>query len=343
MVTSHPSNGFTEFISSRCGSKRIAFEGVEQLSGFELPFEVEAFEVDHSIYGANAYVLHCDVDVAYTGDFRLHGRNADKTKKFVRKARSSRVLIIEGTRTEREDVNESEDEVFRNCLEAVENARGLVIADFSSRNFERLETFVKIAKKTGRELVITAKEAYMLHAMECADGNCRMDDNIRIYYELKDRTRCKWETEIVMERWGEKYVDPEEISGNQEQFILCFSFYDLKHLLDIKPEGGAYIYSSSEAFTEEQEFDFLRLHNWLKHFGFEIYGFEMGFDGRRPRPRFIRGYHASGHASKSDLEKVIQEIDPDVIIPVHTANPSWFLENFEGVVVLRDGESCTID
>jgi hypothetical protein len=33
-------------------------------------------------------------------------------------------------------------------------------------------------------------------------------------------------------------------------FILCFSFFDMKHLLDIKPEGGTYIYSACEAFNE---------------------------------------------------------------------------------------------
>jgi len=39
---------------------------------------------------------------------------------------------------------------------------------------------------------------------------------------------------------------------------------------------------------------------------------------------------------------VIEQIDPDVIIPVHTENPSWFVENFENVVVLRDGGSYVV-
>lgn len=36
------------------------------------------------------------------------------------------------------------------------------------------------------------------------------------------------------------------------------------------------------------------------------------------RPEFEKGYHTSGHASKGDLEWTIGEIDPDVIVPVHT-------------------------
>ena len=56
------------------------------------------------------------------------------------------------------------------------------------------------------------------------------------------------------------------------------------------------------------------------------------------RPEFTKGYHASGHASVSDLEHVISEIDPEVIIPVHTENPIWF-SKFEKTVVPEEGKS----
>ena len=144
---------------------------------YDLSFDIDAHEVDHSIYGATAYILWGDSAIAYTGDFRMHGKHADKSREFVKKAKDVSVLIIEGTRTSRkEDVNESEEVVFENCLKAVEESKGLVIADFSPRNFERLETFIEIARRTSRELVVTAKDAYMLHAMECVDGVCRMED-----------------------------------------------------------------------------------------------------------------------------------------------------------------------
>ncbi len=307
----------------------------------KLPFDVKAFEVDHSIYGATSYILYGDAAIAYTGDIRLHGKESEKTKKFVKEAKDASVLITEGTRAGREeDINVSEDDVYQNCLKAVEENKGLVIADFSPRNFERLETFKEIAGKTSRQLIVTAKDAYMLHAIELVDGRNRMN-GVWIYEELKDR-REKWETEIVMKRWEESYVDPVEIGQNPDGYILCFSFYDMKHLLDIKPESGIYIYSSSEAFSEEQEFDFLRLYNWLKTFNFRVYGFEIIFESGRSELRFEKGFHASGHASKEDLEWIIEEIDPDKIIPVHTENPGWFAENFDGVVILRNGEKLEV-
>lgn len=303
----------------------------------DLSFEIKAFEVDHSIYGANAFVLEGDTCLAYTGDLRLHGKNADKTRDFIKSAKNASILIIEGTRvsknTERTLESEiSEKEVYNKCLEIVEGSEGLVIADFSPRNFERLETFREIANKTSKELVVTAKDAYMLYAMEKVDNFDRMK-GLRIYKELRAE-RDKWEIEVVMENWESRYVDPQEIRVDEENFILCFSYYDVKNLLDIKPSKGAYIYSSSEAFGEEETFDFLRLNEWLKFFNLSTHGFKV----ENGKIEFEKGFHASGHASKEDIIRIVEEIEPDHVIPVHTENADWFVSNFENTVLIKCGE-----
>ncbi|MDM7911572.1 MAG: hypothetical protein QUS09_00585 [Methanotrichaceae archaeon] len=102
--------------------------------------------MDHSIFGATAYILRGETTVAYTGDFRLHGKDGQSTRKFISQAKDASVLITEGTRASRpeEDEKTSEQSVGEACRESVENSTGLVIADFSPRNFERLETFQKI-------------------------------------------------------------------------------------------------------------------------------------------------------------------------------------------------------
>ena len=177
-------------------AKKLDPGNICHMHDYDLSFDIDACEVDHSIYGATAYILRGNSAIAYTGDIRMHGKHAEKSREFVRRAKNASILIIEGTRTSRkEDVDESEEIVFENCLRAVEESKGLVIADFSPRNFERLETFMEIARRTSRELVVTAKDAYMLHAMECVDGVCRMED-VGIYHELRDR-RNKWEEVVV--------------------------------------------------------------------------------------------------------------------------------------------------
>lgn len=348
--TTEPSEELAGFTAERPGEKkgkkRLEPGRLCHLNELDLPFDVEAYPVDHSLYGAVGYILKGKKGptIAYTGDFRLHGRNAENTREFLKKAKEASVLITEGTRIGRDDeYNVTEEEVYRNCLGIAEGAKGLVIADFSPRNFERLERFQEIARKTGRELVVTAKDAYMLHAIGCAGGGCIMEDrNVRIYGELRNPARIKWEMEVVRELWGDRYVDYNEISKDPGSYVLCFSFYDMKHLLDIKPKGGTYIYSSSEAFSEEDTFDFVRLGRWVDFFGLRTYGFRIAGEGGEARPEFERGFHASGHVSKDELEKVIDEIDPDILVPVHTTGQRWFKEKFEQTFVPEEGKRFSI-
>ncbi|WP_232462895.1 MBL fold metallo-hydrolase RNA specificity domain-containing protein [Thermococcus sp. P6] len=340
IVLTEENESLREFLFYRPGQesgrvRKIVPSEVETLEGVDLAFEIHPFPVDHSIYGALAYVIEGDVSLAYTGDFRLHGKKGKETEAFIRAARNSSVLITEGTRVGREEHgNVSEEEVYENALRIVEESRGLVVADFSARNFERLESFKRIAEKSGRELVITAKDAYFLHALRLVDGVERLK-GLRIYGDLKAK-RDKWETVIVQGNYSDQYVSPAEIRSNPQNYLLCFSFYDMPNLLDVMPEGGDYIYSSSEAFGEEQEFSFLRLWNWLRYFGFEVHGFRVD---RYGRPRFEKGLHASGHLSREELREVIEGIDPDFIVPVHTEKREWFRENWgERVLLPKNGE-----
>lgn len=334
------SKQFYDFMTTSAKSRKELEEGnVSKLSDFPTNFEIKAYEVDHSIYGATAYVLHSDATIAYTGDFRLHGKKGKQIEKFINEAKDASILIIEGTRAAKEDINESEEIVYGNCLKAAEEAKGLIVADFSARNFERMEIFQKIAKKIGRTLIITAKDAYLLNALEKADGINRTKQ-LLIYRELRAITRY-WENNLLSKERELNYVDPGVISSEPENYMICFSLFDIKHMLDIKPKGGTYIYSSSEAFEEESEFDFIRLNKWLKYFDFKIHGFEIIEEAGRFKPTFIKGFHASGHASKSELLSVIDKISPDIIIPVHTDNPNWFKENIDNVMLLKDGGKYT--
>jgi len=147
---------------------------------------------------------------------------------------------------------------------------------------------------------------------------------------------------VVRPKWGSAYVTYDAISKAPGDYILCFSLVAMKHLLDIKPDGGSYIYSSSEAFSEEQEIDFRRLKAWLDRFAYSASGFHMEGEEGAEVPRFEKGYHASGHLSADEIIGVIKEIGPGKIVPVHTEDPGWFREQFGDRVVLPE-EGETID
>lgn len=345
--TEEPSEALNAFLSRRPGqdgknAKRLDPGTLSCYAEKSLPFEVSPYPVDHSIFGATAFILRGETTVAYTGDFRLHGKSADGTRKFVKEAEDASVLITEGTRAGRSGSPDGEATTERSvrdlCLEAVETSSGLIIADFSPRNFERLSSFQEIATKTGRELVVPAKDIYILHAL-ASIGAASVSEDLRVYDEIINKSR-KWEEEAVLPSYGERYVGHASIRDNPDNYILAFSFFDMKHLLDIKPEGGSYIYSACEAFNEEMEIDFVRLWHWLRRFGITPAGFSVTkAEGGGYRPSFDRGFHASGHASREDLAWVVDQIDPDHIVPVHTEARGWFMESFEKTTLVDEGET----
>ncbi|MEM2874822.1 MAG: MBL fold metallo-hydrolase [Candidatus Hadarchaeales archaeon] len=326
---------FAEFWRRSPGGRRLD-PGRLAPAGDEAPGFIH-FPVDHSVFGASAYAVETGAGwVVYTGDMRTHGARGGDTRRFLRKAAelSPSVLVIEGTRCSRSgEGGDSEERVYENCLKAAEGESGLIIADFSPKNLERLETFIRVAEKVGRQLVITMRDAYLLDAVGSVDGVERTE-RLRIFQPIKERE--KWEEQVARAH-EDKLLGPEEISKNQGSYIVSFSFWDVNNLLDIRPDGGLYIYSSSEAFNEEDVFDFSRLWNWLSMFGIRVVGFRIGNDGK---PVFTGGFHASGHAPPMELVEMIEEISPKVVVPVHTENPDFFRERVRGpeVRILRNGE-----
>ncbi|MDD1679706.1 MAG: MBL fold metallo-hydrolase [Methanomicrobiales archaeon] len=343
--TEKPSDSLQEFLSKKPGqdgknAKKLGPGHCGSLEEQQLPFSVTAHEVDHSLYGACGFVIRGDGAIAYSGDFRLHGKNGVKSREFAEQARVAEILIIEGTRVQGDACGStvSEESVQETCREAVETTRGIMIADFSARNFERLEAFKEIARRSGRELVVTARDLYMLYALSRVDGVERWR-GLRVYDEIIDHRKRKWEEERVKPVAKDRYVTHTDIHRDPDRYIIAFSFFDMNHLLDIKPEGGKYLYSSCEPFNEEMEIDFRRLYSWLLFFGITPCGFTMYTNDRGiSEPVMDPGYHASGHASGQDVAWMIDHIDPSVIIPVHTESRDWFTERWDQVVLVDEGK-----
>jgi ribonuclease J len=333
----------------RMGREELSVGG-DQVGG--LP--VRHFPLDHSVYGASAWAVETSCGwVVYTGDLRLHGTRGQETQQFVDAARAlrPRVLLCEGTRAKEEPLEATtparEEDVRQSALQEVRTADGLVIADFGPRNIDRLLTFRDIAEATDRLLVILAKDAYLLDAMHLASAGVPSLAEIpciRIFYDMKAK-RDAWEERVWQAHWDKK-ITPQEAAADLDRLILCFSFWDLDNLIDLNPRGGKYIYSSSEAYTEEQMIDMDRLRNWLGHFGM----MGMGLPFRRSDGTFgveHPSLHSSGHAPGADLVAVIKEIAPEVLIPIHTEHPEYFTEALRGepieIRVPEYGERIDID
>ncbi len=309
------------------------------LSGHEgCSFSLRCFPVDHSIPGACAWGIETSSGwVIYSGDLRLHGKRAEFTKRFIEQASSlhPKALILEGTNVERE-TNVSELEVYENGLKAIAAENKLVIADFSPRDVDRLLTFLQIARDTGRKLAILPKDAYLLKTMRLLEPetpDIAHEDSLVIYQDtIASRAPAIWVRNLCQE-YDSRIVLAEDISSAQDKFILCFSFFDLNELPSIRPKAGSiYVYSSSEPHNEEQEIDFCRLHEWLKHFELSGVGLPVEVNGKWQIPDAERGLHASGHACGTDLLDIARQIRPEILIPVHSEHPDYYVEHLRGKV-----------
>ena len=224
-------------------------------------FKVKCLPVDHSIPGACAWGIETAGGwVVYTGDLRLHGKHPELTQQFINQARAwqPKALIIEGTRIDSAH-NVTEAEVFDNALSVIRAAKGFVIADFSARDIDRLLTFLAVSQETGRKLVILPKDAYLLKTLRLLDPAIPdlMSNSDLLLYQETSGSRSLW-LKNLFDECSKKVVLADDIHADQDKFILSFSFFDLNELPSINPDGGLYVYSTSEPHDEEQEIDMKR-------------------------------------------------------------------------------------
>ncbi len=276
------------------------------------------YRVDHSIPGSGAFALETPIGwLVYSGDLRRHGHSKWRTEKFAREVAELRpaVFVVEGTSLRPEPALE-EPTVHEAADGVVAGEAGLVIADFSPRNIERLRTFHDIARDRGRRLVVTTRDAYLLEYMNVIDPAIpRPDSELLAVLKEPAASRLIWE-KALLGRFAGNVVEAKEIRDEPGSYILCLSFFDIANLVDLEPEGGTYIYSSSEAHNEEQVIDQTRLANWIAHFGLKAVG---GLPGAEEGP-----YHASGHIDGPGMEWLIETTDPQRIVPVHSQQRDWF-------------------
>ena len=301
---------------------------VEPYKNFEIGnFTIRSAPVDHSLPGASAFIMeNNDETTVYTGDLRFHGRKPHITNKFVKEAKKSNpnIMISEGTRIDNPST-ETEEDIEINAKNLISDFKGLVIVNFPVRDLDRLLTFYKVAKDTDRTLVVNLKQAYMLklfggrgypelddvevyipkrgwgligdNSFVCFDGQWLCSSDIDPSHKSYDYK--KWEKEFIECGNAVNYID---IHEEPEKYIFRCDFFELKELIDIKPVNAVYIKSVTEPFDEEMEFDEKRVNNWLSHFNLLP----------------VHKMHVSGHASGPELLKMIREIQPEIVYPVHT-------------------------
>ncbi len=256
------------------------------------------------------------------------------TKEFIEKAKAAKpvALLTEGTRMGHdEEHNYTEKEVEDKVDRIVKESKGLVFTYFSMSNVDRFMSVYHAAVKNKRKLVIDTKFAYILDNLKekiNALPDVMADKNIQVYFRLaKTGTYSEKDYFVYERKYMPKMVTYKDIAKNQKGTVMHMSFNKLMELVYIQPKDADYIYSSSEHFLEgEENAEEKRvLDNWMTHFGVKFHK-----------------AHCSGHASREDLEKMVGEIKPEILIPIHTESAEEFKKFHKNVKVPKQGEKIEI-
>ncbi len=321
------------------------------------PFRIRPVHVDHSVPGAYGLLVECEdgVRLVYTGDLRRHGEAARLTQDFLREAADwgADVALVEGTRVAPEadpeaaaarlfeqmlalrlgeripkriakEVKRESDVLEELAAVADDHPEALVMVEAAWADVDRARTVWRASLRTERRLVVDEREAYLLYRMREDPGLEGLpgpgDLAVMVWRRRRSSGPASRRLSEVLgeiEDAGGEVLDADSAAGeiwSNPGGFLFLTGHPTRALKDLMSSGRecrgrlAYVMSRSEPFTEEMVIGLDRLLNWLALYGVRSY-FRI---------------HVSGHASPDELREIVEEMNPRMVIPVHTEHPDLF-------------------
>jgi ribonuclease J len=246
--------------------------------------------VDHSAYDAYMFLVEAEgKTILHTGDFRGHGYRSRGLMPTLRKyVGKVDVLITEGTYLSRTDNEVLSERQLQLKATELMRKKKYVFVVCSSTNIERIATFYH-ANPYGRYFICDSYQKNILTiATKASAGKSSL-------YDFK-------KTVVYGENLEERFF-------NRGFCMLIRSRDDHRLIIDkYPPEERLVIYTMWRGYLagENQNENMIR--------------FLSGVD--------YRYLHTSGHADAQTIESMINQVQPDVIMPIHTENAKWFHEKY---------------
>jgi ribonuclease J len=292
------------------------------------PFTVTPYLVDHSAFDAHALFVEAEGRrLLYSGDLRAHGRKPGTFERLVREPPEDvDVFLMEGTRLSRgkSRVGEpsSELDVERACVKAFRATEGMILALYSPQNVDRYVSMYKAALQSDRDLVVDLYTAAVAAATGLHERIPQADwERVKVFVPMSQRIKVKRAKafERVNALRGSRLF-PEELAERRERLVMTFRGSmagDLERADCLT--GASAVWSMWPGYLEDASSDGLK-----------------AFLKRREIPLSI--VHASGHATVEDLKRLATSVNPERLVPIHTAVPERFDELFPRVDHRPDGE-----
>jgi ribonuclease J len=311
------------------GNWPIPAQGWNYESGqsFEIgSFIVTPFLVDHSAYDAYSVLIESDgKKIFYSGDLRSHGRKATLFERLTANPpKNIDVLLLEGSSLGRLNNDQhfpTEKEIEAQLIHAFSTTDGLALVHTSGQNIDRIVSIFRASKRTGRKVIIDLYTAAILEATGNKNIPQSAWSDVALYVPQSQRVQIKENAWFdLLKRHSANRIFVEHLQQVSKKSTLLFRplhRFDLERAECLA--GAAYIYSQWEGYWEQGAYDMVKV--WLE---------------RNSIPK--HSIHTSGHASPTELKKLVSAINPDKVVPIHSFFPEKYPELFPNVEAHNDGE-----
>lgn len=271
-------------------------------------FTLQLVEVDHNTPGTSGFLLKTsENNVAFTGDWRRHGRHSDRMETFIEKCKTEQIdmLITESTRVNQTSIfkkeNDGKEETVLDAYrQLVSNAKGMVYLNVLPFDVERVADIILQTKNVGKTLVMEENIAKFWY-----DSTRNGIDVLNNHTSLQDVDTIK-----VLQAHKDQSIDlpfqtitVDEIVQNKGQYVLHLNYKSLPYLIEFERLGDQT--NKSCYIHADHPVDKAILNKWLTEFNISYHNISN-----------------KGHASPDDISYLVEQINPKVVIPVHGISPS---------------------
>ncbi len=275
-------------------------------------FQITPYLCDHSAFDAYMFHISCgDKTMIYSGDFRSNGRKS--FKHLLSKLPHADVLIIEGTTLSRSSVpSKTEVDLEHVAAEEILKTDAPVFILQAATNIDRIVTAFKAARRCGRVFI---QDLYMAEVAAAAGDNIPNPasfSGVRVFLPI----RRKGLYEVMNGNYSKSKIGYAGIA--KQKFVMC-----------VRPTMQGYL----ETLSKKISFNG----------GILFYSMWSGYKAKEDIAEFLRfmqekgvrvvDLHTSGHADEETIRTLINDVNPDYIIPVHTENADWFTKSCKASVV----------
>ena len=293
---------------------------------------ITPYWADHSAFDAYSFLIESQgKSIFYSGDFRGHGRKEKVFKWFLHNApQHVDALLLEGTAISEDSTPfKTELEIENELLEVFRQRDRINLTYVSGQNIDRLVSIFRACKRLDKTMVVDVYVATILKELSkfaALPHPSPVFSNLRVMFPFHTSRKLSGQGDAsILYQFKDYKITKDEISKQAGDIVMLVRpsmQKDLEHIKGI--EGGNLIYSMWEGYLEKPHTR--QFIDYLTSRGFRIHTI-----------------HTSGHADTQTLRQMVEAMQPQTIVPIHTFGSGLYKSTFSSPVTeLNDGEDVSV-